>query len=83
MPDYCFHWKIESDSSPGKFYTVSKDADGGFACSCRGWTLHTPRRDCRHILYVRAGQGIVYDPLLRAMTLANAREERKVSKPNE
>lgn len=74
---YEAHWKVESDSSAGKFYTVSQNFDGSYECSCRGWCTHTPRRDCRHILYVKSGLGIVYDPCARAVTLANAREQRK------
>lgn len=64
------YWKVESDSRPGKFYTVSRLDDESFSCSCKGWTLHTPRRDCRHINYVKAGGAVEYDPLARAVCLA-------------
>lgn len=80
MSEFVDYWRVESDSRLGRFYTVSRDVGGGFACSCKGWTLHTPRRDCRHIIYVRAGQGVVLDPLLRAVTLINNRETRKDKK---
>lgn len=77
MPDYVEYWKVESDSNPGKFYTVSQTSEGGFACSCVGWTRHVPRRDCRHIGYVRSGQAVQFDPMLRAVSLANKRQAAK------
>lgn len=74
---YIDYWKVESDSSPGKFHNVSRSTEGEYACSCIGWTRHTPRRDCRHIVYVKAGAGIEWDPMLRAMALANRKAEAK------
>lgn len=79
MSQYVEYWKVESDSKPGKFYTVSKTVEGSFECGCTGWTRHVPRRDCRHILYVKAGNGIPFDPCARAVILANARQARKVA----
>ena len=70
MPKQLEFWKVESDSSPGKFYTVSRLADESFSCSCLGWTRHIPRKDCRHITYVKAGGAVEFDPLARAVTLA-------------
>lgn len=79
MPVSFEYWKVESDSSPGKFYTVSHYNDDSWACSCVGWTRHVPRRDCRHITYVKGGGAVVYDPLARAVTLAMKRSERKAA----
>ena len=47
-------WVVPSESGNGE-YIVSKDKDGNYACSCIGWTRHFPRRDCKHIDYVRCG----------------------------
>lgn len=74
---YFEYWKVQSDSNPEKFHTVGRAEDGSFGCTCVGWTRHFPRRDCRHILYVKSGHGENYDPLLRSMTLTLAKEERK------
>ena len=53
---------VPSESSD-KEYVVTRFVDPPFdaehhpewACSCRGWTSHFPRRDCKHILYAQAG----------------------------
>jgi len=34
-------------SSGNKFYTVDIS---NARCSCPGWTMHTPRRPCKHLL---------------------------------
>ncbi len=49
-------WAVPSSSGGGD-YIVSVDAEGNYACGCRGWTGHTPRTDCKHIREVRAGGG--------------------------
>lgn len=74
---YVQFWKVRSDSNPDKTHTVGLTDDRIYGCTCVGWTRHFPRRDCRHILYVKSGHGENYDPLLRSMTLTLAKEERK------
>ena len=54
--EYKRQWVVDSSSGPGK-YTVSEDLNGEFSCSCRGWTGHVPRTDCKHIREVKAGGG--------------------------
>lgn len=72
-------WKIESESSPGRYYVVSLNADESFSCSCLGWTRHVPRRDCKHIDYHRRFGGIPVEPVLMAMAKAQRKAERKVT----
>lgn len=58
MADKWVHrWYEPSDSNPEKLYTVAIDAEGSWGCSCRGWTGHTPRKDCKHIKRVKARVG--------------------------
>ncbi len=45
-------WMVTSESSD-KLYCVGQDKDGEYGCSCPGWTRHTPRRDCKHVLRVQ------------------------------
>jgi len=45
-------WVVPSSSGGGD-YIVSLHKDGHYACSCIGWTRHTPRTDCRHIREVK------------------------------
>ena len=45
--NYINKWFVTSSS--GRRYTVSLKEDGDYECGCRGWTMHTPRRDCKHI----------------------------------
>jgi hypothetical protein len=51
-------WLVKSESQDG-YYTVGQDKAGSFACSCRGWTHHTPRTHCKHItaLLLSGGTG--------------------------
>ena len=49
-------FNIESTSRKGKFYTVAVKQDGTWACSCKAWTMHTPRRACKHISIARTGE---------------------------
>ncbi|MDD4986882.1 MAG: hypothetical protein PHQ43_14125 [Dehalococcoidales bacterium] len=55
MPQYKQQWVVPSESNPDRDYIVSLDLSGNYSCSCRGWTSHVPRRDCKHITYVRCG----------------------------
>jgi hypothetical protein len=48
-------WVASSDSGPGN-YIVGQDADGNYGCSCRGWTSHSPRIDCKHIIRCKNGE---------------------------
>ncbi len=54
--EYKRQWVVESSSGRGR-YTISENFDGTFECSCRGWTGHYPRTDCKHIREVQAGGG--------------------------
>jgi hypothetical protein len=76
---YLKQWAVDSESSD-RTYTVSLcQAPKHYAtehglyyeCSCIGWTRHTPRRDCKHILWVRHGGGREIDPCLMAMLKAS------------
>lgn len=49
-------WRVTSDTS-GRTYTVVAVSMRGkieYRCGCRGWTMHTPRRDCKHIRHVKS-----------------------------
>jgi hypothetical protein len=71
-------WEIESESSPGKKYVVSKMLDGSWACSCIGWTRHVPRRDCKHIEWHKrfGGTALTVDPLLMSLMKLNRKAEK-------
>ncbi len=86
-------FQVVSESDPHKFYVVSKVAVPGgdgplgrlpmqeqWQCDCRGWTLHTPRRDCKHITYHKAFGGRPYDPLLASILKVRKAAERKAEK---
>ena len=50
-------WTVESDSSPGKKYTVSVSRDGVWGCTCPHW-IHQKgspedRTPCKHIRHMR------------------------------
>ncbi len=68
-------FKVESESSRST-YTVSRcmiDQKGvsifaeSWSCSCVGWTRHVPRKDCKHIRYVKQFGAVPVDPLLMAV----------------
>lgn len=40
-------WNVQSESNPTKFYTVSRNTDGSFSCSCPAWIYR--RKECKHI----------------------------------
>ena len=40
-------YAVESDSLPGKYYTVAKTDEGEWGCSCPRWIYH--REKCKHI----------------------------------
>lgn len=53
---WAYRYGVCSDS--GNDYVVSCDgARDKWACGCRGWTMHTPRRDCKHITFVKIFHG--------------------------
>lgn len=55
---YARQWDVNSFTSPRKTaYKVSERHDGGWECSCPAWTMHTPRKDCKHIVNVRGASG--------------------------
>ena len=47
MPRWVESWEVESRSKPGEYYTVSRDENGDFGCSCLAWTRQ--RKECKHI----------------------------------
>lgn len=52
---YKRQWDVNSFTNPRKTaYKVSERVDGGWECSCPAWTMHTPRKDCKHIQSVRS-----------------------------
>jgi hypothetical protein len=57
-------WWVDSESS-GTTYLVSLKMTDQlyYECSCIWWTRHVPRRDCKHILWVRNGGGEEIDPM--------------------
>jgi len=44
---YLKQWQIESESKPGKYYTVSLDDNGNYSCSCPQWIYR--HKECKHI----------------------------------
>ena len=69
-------WDVESQSSPGTHYRVTLKPDGTYACGCTGWTRHVPRKDCKHIRWVRKGLATCIkevDPLAAAVERARHR----------
>ena len=57
MTTYMNQWKWPSNSSD-KEYTISLTFEGQFQCSCRGWTMQVPRRDCTHIRQLKASDAL-------------------------
>lgn len=76
---YVEFWDVESASNPERAHRVSRCDDGSFACSCVQWTRHVPRRNCRHIWDVLAGHGKPVDPLVRAIELANRKQQKSMA----
>lgn len=74
-------YRLESESTPGKEYIVTEQDFGAFEwqCSCVGWTRHMPRRDCKHIKWVKQHGAVPIDPFLRLMEKVTAKEERRVA----
>lgn len=74
-------WRIEPDSASHRDYIVTQYEGDVWACSCPGWIFKVPRRDCKHIGYVKAGGAVAIDPLLRAIhesiRKADQHEKRK------
>ena len=60
-------WDVHSESNPDHCYRVTLKPDGSYACGCMGWTRHVPRKDCKHIRWVRKGMGTEVDPLMAAV----------------
>ena len=69
-------FKVESQTSAAE-YTVSRCSDDSWQCSCIGWTRHVPRRDCKHILWVKTYGPVPIEPLLMAAEKAQRKAERK------
>jgi len=51
---YLNQWEAPSKSNPSKKYIISLTYDGEWQCSCKGWTMHVPRKDCIHIRDLKA-----------------------------
>jgi len=58
-------WKIESDSTSGKYWTVAENDEGEFGCDCPVWKFQ--RHECHHIWLVK--QGLKDGTLKRKYTL--------------
>jgi hypothetical protein len=55
---YVEAWEVESYTGIDT-YTVSKRADGTYACSCAAWKFaRAPKPDCKHIDVVRSGLAV-------------------------
>ncbi len=77
-------WTVPSDSNPEREYVISRMDDESYACGCLGWTMHYPRRDCKHIALVKSGLGgRMVDPLLAAVVKARHAEERRLERAAE
>ena len=55
------YWIPSSDESKCPYpinkpveYIVSETKDGEWQCSCKAWTTHKPRIDCKHIVKAKA-----------------------------
>lgn len=47
MANWLKKWEVQGSAK--KPYIVSYSDEGGWGCSCIGWTRHMPRKDCKHI----------------------------------
>lgn len=56
MSKWIRKWNVPSDSGNGE-YVVSLSDQDTYGCSCKAWTMHFPRQDCKHIDLVKAGHG--------------------------
>ncbi len=48
-------WTVASATNDQVVYVVARSCDGTMGCSCKGWTLHASRPQCRHIRAVLEG----------------------------
>jgi len=69
---YYNQWTWPSNSSD-KEYTISLTYEDEWQCSCKGWTMHVPRRDCTHIKDLKADpeklrQGVRFAEPMEATT---------------
>ena len=56
---YVEQWEVESFTSPGKIYKVSRRQDGGMECSCPSWIFQRkrlPNGHCKHIRFILANR---------------------------
>ena len=76
------HQFVVPSESSSKEYIVTQYDDTPFhqdghpewACSCLGWIRHSPRRDCKHILYAKAGGARTLDEAIANRLLGNTLE---------
>jgi len=54
MVSYLNQWRVPDSKGVPDKYIISLTYDGEYQCSCRGWTMHVPRRDCTHIQKLKA-----------------------------
>ena len=55
MANWIAKWEVQGSAK--KPYVVSFSDEGGWGCSCVGWTRHIPRKDCKHIKKIKAQVG--------------------------
>lgn len=62
-PLWTRQWGYQGSAKEPYIVSKKKNVDGGtspdgWACSCRGFTQHTPRKDCKHIINVKHQYGL-------------------------
>lgn len=58
---YDLQWSVPNSAGTGSYTVSYRDGNhllsgNGYLCSCVGWTSHVPRKDCKHIRFVREKQ---------------------------
>jgi len=53
---YVKQWRVESNSTKGKFYKVSLTDQGEYECSCPAWIFR--RKQCSHIAHAKANPDV-------------------------
>jgi len=51
---YVSQWMVASQTELDKEYKVSQKTDGTFSCSCPRWIFGKPKKDCKHIIGLKA-----------------------------
>ncbi len=77
-------WVVESESGPGKTYTVTLDHAGLWWCTCPAFTFRS--RECKHIRKVKVERGLgevttyVEHPLVKPMKIEDRLYQRNIVK---